>query len=64
MGGRARDQRTAEREARDMSHDYIPKVPDYYGPPEGYQVPDEYDDYFNDRTNKHDIERQDDEDEL
>ena len=47
-----------------MSHDYIPKVPDYYGPPEGYEVPDEYDDYFNDRTNKHDIERQDDEDEL
>ena len=47
-----------------MTHDYIPKVPDY-GPPEGYEVPDEYDDYFNDRINKSKLEReQDDEDEL
>lgn len=47
-----------------MTYEYIPKIPDYNTPPDGYDVPDEYEDYWNDVEEKSKRERQDDETEL
>ena len=45
-----------------MTYGYIPKVPDYYTPPEGYEVPDEYEDYMADQEEKSKREKEDNDD--